>query len=376
MTIIVFSAMAFLNFVCFLLRRKSKFVLLLNIVTLALIYSGNIREDISDLYRYKLQYIYQYSWFQERGYSLLSYLCSKIGISFNFYLLIIFLIFIGSLIFFCQHYQCNYSVFFLLFSLFYFFFVMEVLRFFLAASMLLIACRFLLEKKNLLFILFTFIAVSFHVSFCVFFLLLFTNLKINNKKFYYTYTAFFLLISVVTVLNGKQVPFVSELSNSLSTSIWMNKDSSFYNGTITAQYSWIYSSLYYFFNFILLYVSKNLIKHAETKKNMSRISRLYDFCFKSNCLFSVVMPFAMMSPTYFRILLFITMLIFILIAAIIGQCYNSSLVDGKIQIYSDRVFANNMILVIFTMLSWVLIWWYVNPNSATMIYALTQNIFY
>ncbi|MEO5284451.1 EpsG family protein [Limosilactobacillus sp. WILCCON 0053] len=379
MTIILFFGMIILNLIFFLFRIRSNLVLFFNIIVFSFIYSGNIREDISDLYRYKLQYLNQYSWFQEKGYSFFSYIAAKIGIPFNLYLLIIFLIFIIALLFFCRKYQCNYSVFFLMFSLFYFFFVMEVLRFFLALSMLIIGSRFLIDGKKLAFIFFVLLATSFHLTFIIFFLLLVTTCEKFSNKFYYIYVSFFMLISVITILNGMRVPFISGVFNILSSSFLDSKNLSFYNGMITAKNSWIYTTLYYFFNFLLLYISKKLIVFAKTevnKKNIADISKLYMFCFRSNCLFSIVMPFSMMSPTYFRIIFVITLIIFILLSSIIGELYNSKFNNGKIYINNSAVINDSTINLFIIITAWSVVWWYVNPNSATMIYALTQNMFY
>lgn len=379
MTIILFFGMIILNLIFFLFRIRSNLVLFFNIIVFSFIYSGNIREDISDLYRYKLQYLNQYSWFQEKGYSFFSYIASKIGIPFNLYLLIIFLMFIIALLFFCRKYQCNYSVFFLMFSLFYFFFVMEVLRFFLALSMLIIGSRFLIDGKKLAFIFFVLLATSFHLTFIIFFLLLVTTCEKFSNKFYYIYVSFFMLISVLTILNGMQVPFTSGVFNILSSSFLDSKNLSFYNGMIAAKNSWIYTTLYYFFNFLLLYISKKLIVFAKTevnKKNIADISKLYMFCFRSNCLFSIVMPFSMMSPTYFRIIFVITLIIFILLSSIIGELYNSKFNNGKIYINNSTVIKDSTINLFIIITAWSVVWWYVNPNSATMIYALTQNMFY
>ena len=379
MTIILFFGMIILNLIFFLFRIRSNLVLFFNIIVFSFIYSGNIREDISDLYRYKLQYLNQYSWFQEKGYSFFSYIASKIGIPFNLYLLIIFLMFIIALLFFCRKYQCNYSVFFLMFSLFYFFFVMEVLRFFLALSMLIIGSRFLIDGKKLAFIFFVLLATSFHLTFIIFFLLLVTTCEKFSNKFYYIYVSFFMLISVLTILNGMQVPFISGVFNILSSSFLDSKNLSFYNGMIAAKNSWIYTTLYYFLNFLLLYISKKLIVFAKTevnKKNITDISKLYMFCFRSNCLFSIVMPFSMMSPTYFRIIFVITLIIFILLSSIIGELYNSKFNNGKIYINNSTVIKDSTINLFIIITAWSVVWWYVNPNSATMIYALTQNMFY
>ena len=84
----------------------------------------------------------------------------------------------------------------------------------------------------------------------------------------------------------------------------------------------------------------------------------------------------MMSPTYFRIPFFVTLLIFILLAGIYGQCYESYYEHGRFYISSNVVTKNSIIIILAVIFAWTAIWYYVNPNDASLIFALKQNMFY
>jgi hypothetical protein len=379
MTIVLYFSVMIINLIFVILRKKSKLIFLLNAFIFSLIYYGNIRSGDCDLTIYRMQYEHPVQGtLTDMGYAWFTKTLSSAGIPFNGFLLIIFVMFLIAVLIFSYQYQCNYSVFFLLFGLFYYFFTLEVLRFFIATTFLLTGCSFLIKRKTWLYLIFLALAASFHITFLAFVLLLFANMEKFDKKFYRMYAILFMTICLVTILNGRRVPFASTIFNLFTGTLLGEKNVSFYNGSVTAQHSWVYSSLYYIFNFLLLYTARNLISNAEESGNVtySSLERLYQFCFRSNCLLGVVMPFAMMSPTYFRIPFFVTLLIFILLAGIYGQCYESYYEHGRFYISSNVITKNSIIIILAVIFAWTAIWYYVNPNDASMIYALKQNMFY
>ena len=68
MTIILFITIMTIDFIFFLIRKQSIVLTISNIFIFSLIYAGNVREDISDIFKYKMQYISQASSFSEPGY--------------------------------------------------------------------------------------------------------------------------------------------------------------------------------------------------------------------------------------------------------------------------------------------------------------------
>lgn len=379
MTIILYFSVMIINLILVILRKKSKLIFLLNAFVFSLIYYGNIRSGDCDLTIYRLQYEHPtQGTLTDMGYAWFTRTLSSDGVPFNVFLLILFVMFLIAVLIFSKQYQCNYSLFFLLFGLFYFFFTLEVLRFFVATTFLLIGCSFLIKKKPWLYLLFLALAASFHITFLAFVLLLFANMEKFDKKFYRMYAILFMMICLVTILNGRRVPFASMIFSFFTGGLLGQRDVSFYNGSVAAQHSWMYSSIYYVLNFILLFTAQRLIINAEKTEGIiySELEVLYQFCFRANCLLGIVMPFAMMSPTYFRIPFFVTLLIFILLAGIYGQCYESHYEHGTFYLTSNVITRNSIKIILAVILAWTAIWYYVNPNDASLIYALQQNMFF
>ncbi len=373
MTVVAFFLITSINMTFTLLRKNSKIVTAANIAILALIYCGNIRGYNSDLNIYRLNYYGIESRFHEKGYVLLTAVFNKIGIPFNVFLLFVFLLFIFALHFFVSGYRCNYAMFFLLFCLFYYFFSLEVLRFFIALSFLIIGSRFLIEKRVLLYLFFIAIAASFHTSFVVFLILVIIPFKSVKKKFYVFFTLIFVTLTIITIVNEKRIPGLAIVFKVISHFLG-GRDIAFYDGTVVASHSWMYSSLYYLFNCAFLMISKNMIQHSE--KHDVKVETLYDFCFKSNCLMSVMLPFSVMSPTYFRMVLAVTAFLFMLMAVVVETYYGSISTGAVIAMKANKSIRNGMLVMVSVITLWAIIWWYVNPNDTTIILALKQNVFY
>lgn len=378
MTIILFITIMTIDFIFFLIRKQSIVLTISNIFIFSLIYAGNVREDISDIFKYKMQYISQASSFSEPGYLFITNIFSTLGVSFNSFLLIVYAFFIVSLLILTHKLHCNFAFLFFFFDLFYFFFSLEVLRSFIAFSFLLIGIFFLLKNQKCLYAISVLVATSIHFSMIVFMVLLVVNSNIIKDKAYKILACVCGGICIVTILNNNQIPFVSNIFGFIADSFLGAKNSEFYNGTITAEHGWMYSSLYYLFNFSLLYAAKKLLKNISSCRilQLEILNKFYNISFRANCLMGMVMPFAMMSPTYLRYIYFVSWMILILLAGIIGEGYDSKWNGRALQIATDSVTVNGFLCIFLTMMAWTACWWYVNPNAADMFYALSQNMFY
>lgn len=373
MTVVTFFILVSINTIFTLLRKKSKIVAVVNIAVLALIYCGNIRGYMSDLYIYRLNYYGMESRFHEKGYVFLTDFFYKIGIPFNGFLLFVFILFIGAVLSFLSDYKCNYAVFFFLYCSFYYFFSLEVLRFFIALSFLIIGAKFLVQKRIKWYLFFVAIAASVHTSFVVFFVLAIIPVKSIKKKFYIHYMLVFVAMTIITIVNGKRIPGLAIVFKVISYFLG-GRDIAFYDGTVVAEHSWMYSSLYYLFNWIFLIISKDMIQRG--KKHIEKVETLYSFCFKSNSLMSIMLPFSVMSPTYFRMILVVTIFLFMLMAVIIETYYGSIGTGMVVSMKSNKSIHNGMLVMVSVIILWTMVWWYVNPNDTTIILALKQNIFY
>ena len=352
MTIILFITIMTIDFIFFLIRKQSIVLTISNIFIFSLIYAGNVREDISDIFKYKMQYISQASSFSEPGYLFITNIFSTLGVSFNGFLLIVYAFFIVSLLILTHKLHCNFAF--------------------------LIGIFFLLKNQKCLYAISVLVATSIHFSMIVFMVLLVVNSNIIKDKAYKILACVCVGICIVTILNNNQIPFVSNIFGFIADSFLGAKNSEFYNGTITAEHGWMYSSLYYLFNFSLLYAAKKLLKNISSCRilQLEILNKFYNISFRANCLMGMVMPFAMMSPTYLRYIYFVSWMILILLAGIIGEGYDSKWNGRALQIATDSVTVNGFLCIFLTMMAWTACWWYVNPNAADMFYALSQNMFY
>lgn len=378
MTIVLFIAIMIIDFIFFLIHKKSVVLTISNIFIFSLIYAGNIREDISDIFKYKMQYISQTSSFSEPGYLFITDIFSNLGVPFNGFLLIVYIFFIVSILILTYKLHCNFAFLFFSFDLFYFFFSLEVLRSFIAFSFLLIGIFFLLRNQKCLYVIFVLISTSVHFSMILFMILVIVNSNMIKDKAYKILACVCIGMCAVTILNDNRIPFVAAIFNVISDSFLGAKNSEFYNGTITAEHGWMYSSLYYLFNFSLLYAAKKLLKNIKScqTSQLEILKKLYNISFRANCLMGMIMPFAMMSPTYLRYIYFVSWMILILLAGIIGEGYDAKWNGSMLRIPSNSVTTNCFLVIFLTMMAWTACWWYVNPNAADMFYALSQNMFY
>lgn len=380
MIVALYFAIMIIDLLCILLQKKSKLVFWANVVVFSLIFYGNIRTGWSDIVVYREQYNTQNPLlFSEPGYLLFSKTFSGLGLTFNQYLLVIFVLFMASILIFLKGTECNFAVFFFCMGLFYYFYIIEGIRYLLATTFLVIGCRYLIRRKNLVFILFLLISITFHSSFILFALLLFTNFKHFTRKFYVSYAVVFIAICALTVMNHNQIPLGNLIFGFISKYLLGGREiASFYNGSITATHSWMYIPIYYACNFGLLYASQKLLENARDRcgYDTSSLEEVYTFCFRANCLLALTLPFAMMSPTYFRFFFFVTLLIFLLLSMIFGTYYNSIQEGKRLYLRTNVTVRNGLFTMLTSLFVWTAVWWYVKPNFLNLFEILKMNMFY
>ncbi|MDD5922733.1 MAG: EpsG family protein, partial [Eubacteriales bacterium] len=159
MTVVLYFGTMLLNFYCLLMKKKARALDIWSLIFFGMIFAGNIRDGNCDLGRYRFHYLQGTSsvesdiWHVEKGYGYLADAFSHFGIPFQLFLLVIFVVCAFLIFQLMREFECSYSVFFFLYGFFYFFFTLEVLRFFIAVSLLMLGIKFLLKNRWLRFIL-------------------------------------------------------------------------------------------------------------------------------------------------------------------------------------------------------------------------------
>ena len=181
--LILFFAVAIINFIYGIFSKRSSFVLLLSLMSLSFIAGFSAISDNSDMSLYSAYYngllTYNPNW--AFSFVLIEDLFSRIGFSFNMFRTIIYFICFLLLFFGCRHYLPNYHIIIVVYCFSLYVFLSITFRYFIAFSIVIFAIQFLIRSKRrpLFFVLLVLLATSFHTS-VIFFLLLIV-LAFKNK---------------------------------------------------------------------------------------------------------------------------------------------------------------------------------------------------
>ena len=254
------SALFYISFLTNLLvvvnRIRINFLAFLSWLVLFFIYAGNIREGFSDLTHYRARYAVGKSslYFSDHAYNFFADWFSHHSISFQVFLACIFLFSSACFYFVAKKLHCNYNLLILLLSLFYFFYTLEVLRFFLSASVLIV-----------------------------------TNLLVGNNSSYLTK--------------------IFELLGSEAT-----KSRVMYYTAKSTRLGFILYDSYYVFN---LLISINLKKIAKTVSNVPQeVTNFINLVYQHSFFSTIFLPLIMFSTAFTRYLIFTVVLNFVAIAAL------------------------------------------------------------
>ncbi len=398
MTVALYFIIMFANLYCSLKRQKFGLLNAISTIYFGLVYFGNIRDGESDLGRYRFQYVRQTSsidssiWQVEKGYGYLADFFSKSGVPFQIFLLAIFVVCFFLIFQLIKEFNCNYSVFILLYGCFFYFFTLEVIRFFVACAILMLGVKFLLHKKYLFFILCVIIATLFHKSFIVYLILIFSQANFNRgfvKKYYKLILLGLFVFLGLIFANGNKIPFLKEIYLIIFRTWKIN----LYIESKT-HFGWIPYIVYYLFTLTIIIISGKLIDAAKLNNSntnaFDKISKYQKLCLKSIILVAFDLPLVMVNVDYFRIFFAVSLMSFILFAAGIGECYTSKVIEvvllknnikplKPIYIYSNNnigYLQRQMITVLLMILAWTIIWWNLNLNNISIIDALKENMFY
>ena len=390
MTVVIYFVIMLLNLYLFITKRKVKVVDVATFAFFAVTFLGNIRSGESDIGRYRLHYLNRTSaidstfWHVEKGYGRLADYCSGLGIPFPLFLLVIFLVCSFLIFSLLDEFHCNYSVFFFLYGCFYYFFTLEVLRFYIALAILLFGIKLLLDNRLIQFLICILVATLFHKSFIVYLIFLIVPYRKITNKFYIAFMALMLLIVCVVFINGNRIPFYGDIY----AMIFGGWKSNLYVDQKT-HLGWIPYVLYYVFTVILVLFANRIISLAEVE-NQKEYKRLRDYetlCIRCLALVSFSLPLTMLRVEYFRIFFAVSLMSFILLAAVFGECITDENIkvteDVPTQYFKPKgLHWNNLYVVEITfgviavMLVWSFIWWKLSLNNISLIGALKENIFF
>lgn len=182
--IIIYCAVLLLNIVLFLLKKNSRVLVFTSVVVLGFLAGYSSIAENSDASLYSAYFNGTMSYIPDwaPSFIFLENIASKAGISFYLFRTLLFIFFFSLVLNTANYYKANGHLIVFSYGLCLFVFLSVTLRFFCAFSIVVFALRFIIGKRNNLFlyVLMVLIASSFHTS--ALFFLLFIVLVVFKKK--------------------------------------------------------------------------------------------------------------------------------------------------------------------------------------------------
>lgn len=372
MTLILYFAMYIANGLLFLCHKKSRVIALLSFLIICLIYSGNMRDNFSDIRAYRQLYESASNLKNgtfEMGYSLVADFFSNVNIPFNVFLLLLFLGCSLLLVYSAHEIPIDFHCLLFLFSSFYLFYVMETIRFFIAESIIIGGVFFLFKGEKWKYCICVVVATLFHKLSILFILFIFVNDK--QEKFVEHYKKLGIMVfsfCLIVFSAGNQIPFLPELYG-LLLGEW--KTGYIFDHT---RFGFLYYFIYYIFTVLLNLLCRRTIlttlrfRSTQELLNAKKFSMI---CLQCNLIISVTLPLIMISTTFFRFSFVCTLLTFVLVAVTSSTCCKA--VPGR-MVYTNRELNNFTGWTFIILLLWSAFWWYLNINQCTLFEALAFNI--
>lgn len=359
---ILFYFTFFINLILVLARKKSTSCAIALWTVLLLVYAGNIRSGFSDLTYYRQRYYEGLNdiFFQDKGYVWLANSISDRGWSFQILLAVLFLLSSVLLYFIAKKLRCSYNLLLVLYSLFYFFYGLEVIRFFLAVSIAALGYYCLSQGRKFQFIFWLLLASQFHASILfVLPFLFFYSTKEKNRKITLL-IAFSIALIVLNYLNGNRSDYLISFFGNIVNTESTRERIQFYTSNSTRLGFLIYY-MYFMFNMVIIY---HLKKIASSIKTMNDRQQNFLHCvYQQNLFCSIFLPLIMFNVTFFRYIIFTTVLNFIVYAMMYPY--------GEYRI-SNR---NSQIMIAGSVIGFTVLWWIMKENVLMFYEALIPNLF-
>lgn len=253
----------------------------------------------------------------EWGFLFLVKLGNYMGLSYNFFLLIVSLVCYTIIFLTVKKYTSNFHLLYVFYFIFPFFMDVIQIRNFIIMSIFIYATRFLVENSRLKYILLISIACTFHLSAVAFFpfvLVTFKNKEILLKTIVISST----LLSAVTLINNKTVPFLNVIISAVSN----EKVEDYFDSNTNLGFLLYW--LLYFLSLSSIFISKKVYENFN-KTNLKNNLK-YSFIkvvYWINVVSSLYLPLYLMNSNFSRLLRNTIILNYIVMAIVIPTIRNS-----------------------------------------------------
>lgn len=252
-----FGGVWLLNIICVIRKKKSYIVEALTCLFVIILFCGNTSNG--DYLAYSRRYYAGGLGDYEFGFSIVGNLCNSLGISYDWFKSLIYIPCLIALYVLCNRYIGELHGFILLyFSILIFYDIVQI-RNFVAAVMLLIGISCLIDGKKTRYLIVILVAISFQSVALIYLPLVFVDPKRVSQIKYGLVIAFVSMsLSIVVLLNGKQIPFLGEVLELITGST----EKLFY---LTTRINWGFLIPWglHFLNIVLVLYSENLLRNGR-----------------------------------------------------------------------------------------------------------------
>lgn len=373
--LLYFSVIA-LNVICVLGKTKSKLVAIYSLAALTLVmgYAGTLSGDLRTYSECYLSSDFLFTGF-ESGYIAINLFFRELGLDFEQFRIIIFLICSVFIMLAIRGITNNYNMVILLYTLVMFYFLSVAIRFFIAFAIAVFALSLLIKgkKKNIIIgILLILLAAQFHRSAYVILLYLVcvlpTKMLSGVNKVLTVASLFSVMIGVFLIVFPGSISSISNVVSDMVAGVFNEDVGEMSNSYLDGGYSRLHIVYLIFY----LYSCVISLLVARTVSNEEKISKVTYEKYKSIALLGLSAAFlVLVSQTFIRLLFLPLFMGFILLAkACEDDKANPTVL--KVGRYDLSMGIRNT-LIITTSLTWFVMLYIVGDLSFNLMRFLANN---
>lgn len=297
MTVILFVFLLVSNLICYLSGRRYKWLWLLTVVFLGVVFVFASYKTGD-----RLEYYYFYNSIDELsqskfeiGYGVLNIVIKSLGFSFSGFLLAIYIICSSLIWSSAKKIGVNENLTVFLYGLYLIIYFCIAIRFFIALSFIVFGLSFLVERKRIAFLISIIIAVFFHSSAMIYVPLVFMN-KLKKVEKSYLIPGIAILLTGIILINKDAISFVLSRINIIFP--WLEYRANIYIRDNQAGYGLLLFLLYPILGYLCTYIWNKMCK----KKNYNlKETQFFYWLYIIGLLNLYTMPLIVMDGDFVRV---------------------------------------------------------------------------
>lgn len=298
MLIYIYYIMIVMNMICVLLKSKPKMFLVINYAFAFLLFLGTT--DNADYKNYAYMYanpIYRTPY--EIGFNFFMDICNAIGLPFEYFLGIVWLVFGTIILYVFSKLSDNYPFFFLMYFSYMIFIDITQIKSFCATAILTLALYYYSKQKKIASLCLIVTALLFHIQ-CLFFLpLIFINPeKIITNKFIKNIIVMVSAVGMLVFLLINNIDLIGTFSNQLMVSIGLDIKQEYFIKSV--HWGFLVYMPQHIASILATYYCKKKIIYSDIK-NREAINTLLNKCLLIQIYCVLIFPFLTINLNFFRL---------------------------------------------------------------------------